>query len=388
MIKLFMNLPDSLQNNLEKWGVFFIYLFINGLFVAKYGGHFSFYLLPVYSIAIFVIATFYIKINLKDLVYKYLFWILIGLFFIFSVGLNNYVDGNSLNVDRWDAMEVGIKALFNNHYPYDLKDFMGRESSNLPFLIVLGMPFYLLFGSVGFLQSFSFLLFSYLVFKIFDHYKLRLAALVLLVLSPSYLWEVYTKSDLLSNFILVIGFSYIIWAQFIHHKKIKIEWVSILTALIFLTRLSVVIPLIVILFKAFYKFTVREKLRFISVFILVVSGFIYFFFRNAANWDTILEHNPFTIQGSKQPLFLSLSYIVMAVILAFKVKSYFNIALFSGLVLFIAVFIPYLLYLVEYGYENIMTNSFFDLSFFNMSMPFLIVSLIFILKRNFNISKK
>ena len=387
-MQLLHNFPTSLQNILQKWSVFFIYLFINALFVIKYGGQFSFYLLLFYLLFIFAVTSFYFKIDFKTSVYKYLFWIVLGLFFTFSIGVNYYVDGKSLNVDRWDAMEVGIKAIFNNEYPYNIKDYLGRESSNLPFLVVLGMPFYAIFGSVGFLQSFSFVLFCYLIFKIFNTYKLRLAALILLLLSPSYLWEVYTKSDLCSNFILVAGFSYLVWTRFIQQKNLKIEWVSLMTALIFLTRLSVVIPLIILLLKTFYKFSIKEKIRFISVFVLVVSFLLYLFFRNAANWETIVEHNPFAIQGSKQPVFLSISYIVLAIILAFNVRSFFDVSYWSAIVLFVAVFIPYLLHLVEYGYENVMVNSYFDLSFFNMSMPFLIVSLIYILKKNLNINKK
>lgn len=387
-MQLLKNIPVSHKNIMQTWGVFFMYLFINGLFVVKYSGQFSLYLLPVYIIAIFTISVLYIKIDLKESFYKYLYWILVAVFFLLSMGVNYYVDGNSLNVDRWDAMEVGIKAIFNNEYPYNIKDFLGRESSNLPFLMILGMPFYLVFGSVGFLQSFSFLLFSYLIFKVFDNYKLRFAGLILLVLSPSYLWEVYVKSDLMSNFILVAAFSFLVWTQFISRKKIKIEWLSLLTALIFLTRLSVLIPLIIILFKVFYKFSVKEKLRFILVFVFTVSVLLMVFFHNAPNWNVILEHNPFTIQGGKQPLILSVSYIAFAIFFAFKVKSYFAVAFSSALLLFIAVFAPYLLHLITYGYENVMVNSYFDLSFFNMAMPFLIVSLIFVLKRNFNIKQK
>ncbi|MCZ2085334.1 MAG: hypothetical protein LC112_13790 [Flavobacteriales bacterium] len=387
-MQLLNTIPVSIKNILQKWGVFFMYLFVNGLFVIKYGGQFSLYLLPIYIIAIFSISVLYIKSDLKEIIYKYLYWILVAVFFLFSIGLNYYVDGNSLNVDRWDAMEVGIKAIFNNEYPYNIKDFLGRESSNLPFLMILGMPFYFLFGSVGFLQSFSFLLFSYLIFKVFDNYKLRFAGLILLVLSPSYLWEVYVKSDLMSNFILVAGFSFLVWTQFITRKKIKVEWISLMTALILLTRLSVLIPLIILLFKVFYKFSVKEKVRFILVFLFTVSGLLYVFFHNAPNWDVILEHNPFAIQGGKQPLILSVSYIALAIFFAFKAKSFFAVALSSALLLFIAVLTPYLLALAEYGYENIMVESYFDLSFFNMSTPFLIVNLIFILKRNFNINQK
>ena len=376
-------IPTSLQNKFEKWSVFFFYFFINGLFVLKYSGENSVYYLVAYLLAILILGVFYVKINLKIVVYKYLFWILVALFFFFSLILNYYVDDTSLNVDRWDAMEIGIKAVLNNEYPYDIKDSMGRESSNLPFLIILGMPFYLIFGSVGFLQSFSFLLFSYLIFKVFHNYKLRLAGLVLLVLSPSYLWEVYVKSDLLSNFVIVISYSYLIWTRFIQYKKIKIEWVSLLTALVFLTRLSVLIPLTIILLKALYKLTFSGKFRFAGIFTLAVSGILYFFLRNAENWEVLINHNPFTIQGSKQPIALSVFLIIMAIYFSFKAKSFFDIVFSSGLILFIAVFSTFLLYLLEFGYAKVIDDSFFDLSFFNMSIPFIIVSSCYILKRNF-----
>ena len=376
-------IPTSLQNKFEKWSVFFFYFFINGLFVLKYSGENSVYYLVAYLLAILILGVFYVKINLKIVVYKYLFWILVALFFLFSLILNYYVDDTSLNVDRWDAMEIGIKAVLNNEYPYDIKDSMGRESSNLPFLIILGMPFYLIFGSVGFLQSFSFLLFSYLIFKVFHNYKLRLAGLVLLVLSPSYLWEVYVKSDLLSNFVIVISYSYLIWTRFIQYKKIKIEWVSLLTALVFLTRLSVLIPLTIILLKALYKLTFSGKFRFAGIFTLAVSGILYFFLRNAENWEVLINHNPFTIQGSKQPIALSVFLIIMAIYFSFKAKSFFDIVFSSGLILFIAVFSTFLLYLLEFGYAKVIDDSFFDLSFFNMSIPFIIVSSCYILKRNF-----
>lgn len=388
MVELFKNIPISFQYKLERWSIFFIYLLINGLFVVKYSGEHSFYFLAIYLIAIFILSALYLNIGLKNIVYKYLFWILGGLFFFFSIGLNYYVDATTLNVDRCDAMEVGIRAVFNNEYPYDIKDFMGRESSNLPFLIILGMPFYLIFGSVGFLQSFSFLLFTYLIFQMFDQYKLRLAGLILLVLSPSYLWEVYVKSDLMSNFILLTGFSYLIWTRFIEHKNIKIEWISVLTALVFLTRLSVIIPLIIILFKALYKLNFWEKFRFAVFLILVLSGILYFFLRNAETWEVLINHNPFTIQGGKQPVVLSVSYIIIAIFISFRAKSFFAIVFSSALLLFIAVFSTFLVYLLEYGYENVINNSFFDLSFFNMSVPFIIVSLVFILKRILNNSLK
>jgi hypothetical protein len=367
---------------IKNYNIFFIYLIVNSLFIIKYGENYNIPLLIGYLIVLFGLSIFYVKINLKDLFYKSLFWIGVIFFFFFSIYLNYKVDGNSLNVDRWSAMEIGVKAIFNGEYPYNIPDHMGQESSNLPLLIVLGMPFYLLFGSVGYLQCFSFLLFSYLIFKIFDDYKQRLAVLILLFLSPSYLWEVYVKSDLFSNFIIITGFTYLIWNKFLKEKVMKSEIVSVLAALILLTRLSSVIPLTILLFKRFYDFSIKEKISFLLVFIFTISITIYLFFHNVPNFDVFMKHNPFMIQGAKQPLILSISYIALAFILSLKVKSFYETVFWSGTLLFICVFVPFIMFFVEYGYTDMITNSFFDLSFFNMCMPFVMIALVWGIFKN------
>jgi len=382
-MKVFDIFPNHILNNIKKYSLFLIYVIINSLFVVKYGEKYWLPLLAVYIISILSISLFYIKIELKDFFYKYIFWIGVISFFLCSIYINYTVDGMSLNVDRWSAMEIGIKSLLNGHYPYNIPDHMGRESSNLPMLIILGMPFYLIFGSVGFLQSFIFLFFSYLIIKIFNNYKQRLAVLILLFFSPSYLWEVYVKSDLFSNFIIVSGFVFLIWQNFIKETKLKLELVSVLTVLIFLTRLSAIIPIILLLFKKFYNFSLTEKLRFASIFTVTISCILYLFFHNADNFDLIIKHNPFTIQGAKQPLLLSISYIMLAFILSFRLKSFYDSIYWTGTLLFICVFVPFIIYLTEYGYNDIVNNSMFDLSFFNMSMPFVILSLVYgFLKNN------
>ncbi|MDH6252704.1 4-amino-4-deoxy-L-arabinose transferase-like glycosyltransferase [Chryseobacterium sp. H1D6B] len=368
-------IPYHILNTIKKYSVFFIYVIINSLFILKYGEQYNTALLAGYSIVLAAGFYFYIKTELKASFYKFLFWAGACSFFLCSIYVNYKVDGLSLNVDRWSAMETGINALLNGKYPYNIPDHMGQESSNLPVLIILGLPFYLLFGSVGYLQSFSFLLFCYLLIKIFDNYKQRTAVLILLIFSPSYLWEIYVKSDLFSNFIIVTGFTYLIWNRFIKQKNMRVELVSVLTALLLLTRLSVVLPLIIILFKSYWHFSLKDKIVFTGIFILMTAGILYLFFHNAPNLEVILKHNPFMIQGGKQPLFLSILYIIIAMMLSFKVKSFYTILAAAGNLLFICVFINLIMDLSEYGYQNMITNSYFDLSFFNMSMPFVTIAL-------------
>jgi hypothetical protein len=277
------------------------------LFIVKYGENYNVPLLIGYLIVLFGLSIFYVKIHLKDLFYKSFFWIGVILFFFFSIYLNYKVDGNSLNVDRWSAMEI---------------------------------------------------------------------------LSPSYLWEVYVKSDLFSNFIIIAGFTYLIWSRFLKEKAMKSEFVSFLAALILLTRLSSVIPLTILLFKRFYDFSIKEKISFLLVFIVTVSITVYLFFHNVPNLDVFMKHNPFMIQGAKQPLLLSISYIAVAFILSFKVKSFYETIFWSGTLLFICVFVPFLMFFVEYGYTDMITNSFFDLSFFNMCMPFVMITLVWGIFKN------
>ncbi|MFC6267287.1 hypothetical protein [Frigoriflavimonas asaccharolytica] len=369
--------------NLSKFSIGFIYLFVNSLFIFKYGGKFVEYVLPLYLILITFFLFIYLKIKFKKNVYKWFFIIFATIFFISVCFVNYFVDGNSLNVDRWSAMEVGIKAILNNQYPYNIPDFLGRESSNLPTLIILGMPFYLLLESVGYLQAFVFLLFAFLFFKIFDDYKQRFLALVILIFSPSYLWEIYVKSDLFSNFVLLVFFLLLSWKYIAKNEKFRTIWLPVFTALIFLTRLSVVIPLLILLFKPFICFSIKQKLIFVFIFSLINVFILSYFFHNAQDFQMIVKYNPFTIQGGKQPLFLSLLFVFFACLVSFKVKNFLDIAFWSAILFFSASLLPFLLHLKDFGWKNVFINSYFDVNFFNMSMPFVIISFVLLYKNKF-----
>jgi hypothetical protein len=174
----------------------------------------------------------------------------------------------------------------------------------------------------------------------------------------------------------VVGFVFLIWKYFIEQRKIGIELIGFLTALIFLTRLSVVIPIIILLFSTFYRFSFTEKLRFILIFILTAGSILFLFFYHATDLNMIFKYNPFTIQGTKQPLLLSVFFLMLSLVLSFKLKSFRHLVYWIGFLLFTPVFISFILYLREYGCNNAIINSYFDLSFFNMSMPFVIVAIV------------
>ena len=354
-----------------------IYLIINGLFVIKYGPFGlagNTVLLGIYSVFILLAFVFFNRIELRTVYLKYFFWAIVAVFFLFTLILNHYVKLESLNVDRLDALDMGVEAVLNGEYPYNQVNRLGNESSNLPVLILLGLPFYLLFGSAVYLQNFCFLLFSFIVFRYFSTYKERIFALLLLVLSPAYLYELYVKSDLLSNFIIAAGFVLLIWNRFIKTSNLKLPVVAVGSALLVLTRIPVIIPLAIILVKKWITLKLKNKILFASIFVITLAIIIIPFMKLAPDIHVILEHNPLQLQ-SKQPVFFSVVVIAAAVFFSFSVKDLVSVMLLSGLLLFGSVMVSFLISVMKNGLYNTYIGSYFDISHFNMAIPFIVISL-------------
>ena len=358
---------------------YFIFFFVNGIFIIKYGSeHFSALQASVFLLLYIIVFSGFIflvkKIILKDSVFKILFWLIVPLFFLCTVYINRMVDSQNLMTDRWAAMEISINAILRGEYPYNIVDFQGNESSNLPVLVLLGMPFYLLFGSVGYLQCFVFVVFSLIVLKFFKNYRERVLAISLLIFSPSYLYEIYTKSDLFSNFIIAVGAILFLWKYFIKSTKLRYEYVAIIAALLLLTRIPILFPLMILLLRKVYFLSFRQKFIFGSVLILTTIPFLSWFFLPAESWELIKYHNPFQLQ-SKQPVFFSFFFFTLAGILSFKVKNVRNVLDYSSFVLFFSVMSVFLLMIYWYGLKSVFFESGFDISYFNVAMPFFILSL-------------
>jgi len=358
---------------------YFIFIFINSLFIVKYVSRietFNGYIVVlIYTLILSIISLVYIRLNLNNY-YKPLFFIIAILFFAFTIYLNINVDGNTLKVDRWSAMEVGIKALLNGEYPYSAIDHLNGRTSNLPTLLFIGIPFYFL-GNIGFLQSFSFILFIYITFKVFNDYKDRLLCILLLIFSPSYLWEIYVKSDLMSNFIIIL--SVIIFMQDRISRNIKISplFESFLLTSLIMTRVTAFIPISILFFKHFYKYSVQKKIIFIAVSLATVIIFSYICFNKVSSLENFYEHNPFELQNRQLPSVISFILIIIPMIYSFRTKDLKSIIHLTVIFLLLPISIAFLITISFYGFTASLFESSFDISYFNMVLPFLLLSLIF-----------
>ncbi len=356
-----------------------VFFFVNGLFVFKYSREFNlpihhFLLVLLYFVGITAVIYCIEKFDWKKSFYSVIFWLTVISFSVFMWILQQRISRESLVVDRWEALQTGCKAILSGQYPYDIVLSRGNESSNLPVLILFGIPFYLLFGNVVYLQNFCFLLFVFILLKFFKNYKQRLLALLLLVFSPSYLYELYTKGDLFSNFTIVLGFILLIWKYLNQDPKRYSGFIAAISAMLLLTRLPVVFPLIVLLLKNFIVSPLRTKIVFASIFIFTLASILFIFFLPASSWEIIVGNNPFRLQN-KQPLWISLLVLLIAGFCSFKVKTLADVIFWSGALLFLTLALAILVRIFQFGFSNTLYGSYFDISHFTIVIPFVILSL-------------
>jgi hypothetical protein len=357
--------------------VFFIpYLLINALFAFKYGSRQNYidaYLLTFIYVALLAgIPVLFIKVTFSEIIYKNTFYVVSLLFFLFTIWINYKVDGYQLNTDRWSAMEAGIKALLNNKYPYSALDHLNGRTSNLPTLILIGIPFHLI-GNVGYFQSFSFLLFIFLLIKTIKTNKARLFALLLLISSASYGWEIYSKSDLISNIIIVAVFVVIIQMREDTGKKTDPVLLGILSAALALTRLVVIIPLALLLVKIFFKYSSKDRIRYVISASLSIAILLFIVFRDYGTFENFKIYNPFILQNRQFPFVIGIILIMMPVIYSYRIKGTIHLIKMSIIFLLMSIMLAFILKLSSYGIYDIIYKSAFDISYFNIVLPFLII---------------
>lgn len=376
------------------FSLFYLFLvIINGFFIVKYSLRYKPILLVLLCWAFLVIIQL-AALKIISKTFKnhansgtWTFWIITVLFFIFTIYININVDGQLLHVDRWSAMHVGIEALLNGKYPYTAVDHLGGRTSNLPALLFLGIPFYLL-GDVGYLQSFTFLVFAYIIFRLFKDPVIRLSLLFLLISSPCYLYEIYVKSDLVSNFILVLFFV-VFCFKYLQQKNIQKPFLlGIFASFVFYTRLTAIIPLILVFIGTFFKWSLRSKVLFITAGLLTISLLTLVVFMQYASFCILMEKNPFVLQNSQLPFILSLFCILLPCIIAYHVKNLNRLLRYSVLLLALPVFTALGLYMMEFGIWPAIRDSRFDLSYLNIITPFLIIYLGCILDKNLSFQTK
>lgn len=363
---IFTHLPDIL------------FLVINSLFVAKYSVRYNispFGTALINATFSLVFLIFRDKINFRSGLYSKQIYILISILLLLAVFvIQQLINPYDLQVDRWSAIHNFIQKLFQGKYPYAAQTHLGGYGSPFPVWQLFHIPFYWM-GNISLAFIFVIALLIYSLPKIFNSYRKATLYIILFIASPAFWYEVAVRSDLLYNFMLCfILCAFIVKNNYsINNKPIAL---GVLCGLILSTRFSVLIPFAITMGADFLNATFKNKTTFtISTLTIFTISFLPFIFWD---WNSLLffEHNPFilqTRQGSITEIILLLAMLIGFSI--FVKRSLYNVGFYSSITIFVFVAATFLHRMIDSNFANDLFSSSFDISYFNMALPFVIFNI-------------
>jgi len=359
----------------QKTILLFIYVFVNTLFVWKYGSpYFSNQIIaPVLyviasAIILWVILSPGINIVLSPAGYRILYITFTFVATILLVILMFQYDPGKIGVGRYPAMYDWITKLFNGEFPYD----SATRPSGLPFLFVMAIPFYLL-GDVGLFQIFSFLVFAGILYYNFrGSYKTSLRLLILLLISPIFIFEVVVRSELFSNMVMVLLYL-TICEKYLSKDKLYLQIILGLLGGLLLSTRSIV--LVILFFYFIWKFRNSNINPFITVLSLLFGFIITLIPFVIWNYDYFINHGPMAVQALYAPQWFIVLSIILSFIWAIRIKRLHQIYFASAGILFLIVLGATILYIVRFGLTESILYDKFDISYYCFPLPFVLMSL-------------
>ncbi len=352
----------------------FIYIFINTLFIWKYASSYfsSQIIAPILYIIISIIVLWIIlfpKITIKLFPANYRF-LYLGFMIIAAILLTILMfqfKPTDIHVGRYSALDDWITKLFAGDFPYD----SSARPSGFPFLFVPAIPFYLL-GDTGLLQIFSFLILAaifYFRFRGDDAISLRL--MILLIISPIFIFEIVVRSDLFSNMVIVLLYLIVCEKYLLKESSLVRIGLGLLGGLLLSTR-----SIVLIIFILYFVWKIRKsKLNpYLSV-LSILFGFLITLIPFALwNYDYFVNYGPFAVQMSYVPVWFIILSIIISFIWAVKIKTIGQVYFAAATMLFMVVLGAFVIFAVRFGLIDSVMNSQFDISYFCFPLPFVLMS--------------
>ncbi|NEN22022.1 hypothetical protein G3O08_00700 [Cryomorpha ignava] len=355
-----------------------ILVFINFIFLYKYVSRYTEF--GIYISLLILVAqvgvyrfrnSITISIKSKQII---CFAVLIGI--ISLVLISHFaIPVESLNVDRATVISSFLTELFQGDYPYFARSHMGNFPGPMPVYFLIAAPFYLL-GELSILSALGYLVFVLLIRKKINSAQ-NLNFIFFYFLTSAYLiWEIATRSNVFS-FTTLLLFVLMAFLNLERSQTTRFYILAILTGILLSTRSVYILAYFIFFISSLTnrEITFKRLFLFLSIAVLAFGAsflpFIIFF------KDEFAMMNPFIIQSSfLVPTFYTAIFMLISIVLAFFVKNKIDKLFYSGLSLFIAIFIYSVYHIVNFGYEKSYMNSNVDISYFIFCMPFLIMYLL------------
>lgn len=288
-----------------------------------------------------------------------------------------FIDPLTIQVDRWSATTYFLDALFSGIYPYGVHTHVSEMNFPSPFPLwhYLNIPFWLI-GDVGWIQAFFLLFFLFSVYLYFRSWRAVLNTLLLLYLSPAYWWELATRSDGLSNALLICSLILLLERYTIKMDK---QWwlLAIFAGCLASTRLSAVIPVALYLFKPWIDAPWKIKIGFVAVAAsVVICAFAPYVFWDTENW-VFFHRNPFMSQTEPGNPWILGIMVLLAIGIAYKKQTFYYYVSTTSAFMFAFMLIANLGVMYSTKNPSALLDSTCDISYFTLAIPYAIVALVY-----------
>ena len=351
------------------------YIAINLLFIAKYASRIS-DVLAIAACLVYSIVTFaaFAQIERKNIFQNKKRLLVSSLVAIaLLIALQSSINPYELKIDRWSAIHHFIQSLFQGSYPYGAETHLHGYGSPFPVWQIIHVPFYLL-GNVGLSFSVATLLFIHSAYLQWGS-KGGYLSLLLLIASPAYLYEVMTRSDMITNFLLVGSVvNYLVYFKIT--LKSHLIAIAILCGLTASTRLTAILPLFMLYFQEFTQVSWQRKISFLLIVVITFAVTFLPFWIWDANTLLYSDHGPFALQTSQIRDFDLIIFLVISVWLACKWKAkYVKLYAYTAVLLGFMVAYTFIFNMATRGDWLRLFSSTYDITYFNMALVFVIATL-------------
>jgi hypothetical protein len=286
---------------------------------------------------------------------------------LFAVYLR--IDPENLQIDRWSALDRFWDALVRGEYPY-VRTHLGSHISGFPGLFVVAFPFWLL-GDVGLLQFAALAAFAALALRVAGT---SAVAFVLLLLAglPLFVYEAVVRSELFSNMALAA------WLLHAGNRPRAFAGRSILLAaaawgLLLSTRAVTVLPLALAAFPLLrgrsFRVVVLSGIVLACTFLATLVPFY------AWAPERFRDVNPYFVQSGAMPGWAIAVVLVGSLWLGFRFRAAPRLFAHAGAMLFVTVIVSWVIKSFRLGWATAIWNHGFDLSYFALPLPFLLLHL-------------
>jgi len=358
--------------DIKKYIALSILLIVNFQFFVKYLERVTPCYLPLSVLCILALGSIMFladRIEKCALVLKSLNIILVASLIAASCYVFYKIPIETVNVDRWKIITSFWQTFEKGEYTYGLQLESGNRPGAMPFYFLIAYPFYLI-GEFGLMPIVALLIFIFTLKYVDIKRNVLSVNLWFLILSPSFLWEIASRSTLYLNAVLVL-FSVVYFLKDDKPSRKRLIISGILFGLFLSIRFVFVLAYAIMALYALHtkRITLKDAL---IVALFTILAFASTFMPFAwGHFDEFLAMNPFIIQSTfLVPFGYTIVFGLIALVFSFCCKKTNDVYFYSSAVLFISILVYEVYFICLNGFYWAFFKSVADISYFIFCIPF------------------